>query len=98
MKWYSFSCSVPNPPGPIMVASQTVESINFTWPFPEDMDYNQYNFTVSSFRGLFSTKNNWFLLANLQSGSYYNISVVTVGVWNYESTEVIAENYTSECD
>ncbi|XP_049928086.1 receptor-type tyrosine-protein phosphatase eta isoform X2 [Epinephelus moara] len=88
------NATFPNPPGPIMVESQTVKSINFTWPSPEDMDHNQYNFTVSSFNGSSLTGNNWFLLNNLQSGSPYNISVVTVGVRNYESTAVTTENYT----
>ncbi|XP_078024164.1 receptor-type tyrosine-protein phosphatase eta isoform X8 [Epinephelus lanceolatus] len=88
------NATFPNPPGPIMVESQTVKSINFTWPSPEDMDHNQYNFTVSSFNGSSLTGNNWFLLDNLQSGSPYNISVVTVGVMNYESTAVTTENYT----
>lgn len=96
MKLYSFSCSVPNPPGAIMVASQNVTSINFTWPFPEDMNHNHYNFTVSSLKGSILIENNWFLLDNLQSGSPYNISVVTVGMRNSESTAVTATNYTSE--
>ncbi|XP_031138584.1 receptor-type tyrosine-protein phosphatase eta isoform X2 [Sander lucioperca] len=45
------NATFPNPPGPIMVTSQTVKSINFTWPIPNGMDYNQYNFSVSSFNG-----------------------------------------------
>lgn len=81
-----------------MVASQTVESINFTWPFPEDMNHSQYNFSVSSLNGPLLIQNNWFLLDGLQSGSPYNISVVTVGVQSYESTAVTAINYTSEWD
>ncbi|XP_078113681.1 receptor-type tyrosine-protein phosphatase eta-like isoform X1 [Sander vitreus] len=85
------NATFPNPPGPIMVTSQTVKSINFTWPFPNGMDYNQYNFSVSSFT---LSGKNWFLLDNLQSGSLYNISVVTEGVLNYQSTAVTAENYT----
>ncbi|XP_044047807.1 receptor-type tyrosine-protein phosphatase eta-like isoform X3 [Siniperca chuatsi] len=88
------SYTIPNPPGPIMVEFQSVQSINFTWPFPEDMDQNQCNFSVSSFKGSIVIENNWFLLDNLQSGSPYNISVVTVSVGNYKSTEVTAENYT----
>ncbi|XP_049429858.1 receptor-type tyrosine-protein phosphatase eta [Epinephelus fuscoguttatus] len=88
------NATFPNPPGPIMVESQTVKSINFTWPSPEDMDHNQYRFRVSSFNGSSVTENNWFLLDDLQSGSPYNISVVTVGEENYESTAVTTENYT----
>ncbi|KAM9854710.1 receptor-type tyrosine-protein phosphatase eta-like [Aulostomus maculatus] len=59
--------TIPNPPGPITVDFQTMESINFTWPPPDDMDHNQYNFSVSS---------------------------IKVGLLGYESTSVIAENYT----
>lgn len=96
VKLNSLCCSVPSPPGNITVVSQTVHSINFTWPFPEDMDHQQYNFSVFTFNGSFVTENNWFVLDNLQSGSQYNISVVAVGVFSYESTRVIAENYTSK--
>lgn len=81
-----------------MVESQSVESINFTWPFPDYMNHQQYSFSVSSFNGSFLTNNNWFLLDSLQSGSPYNISVVTVGVLDYKSTAVTARNYTSKCD
>lgn len=94
---YSFSCSVPNPPGAITVESQTVNSITFTWPRPVDMNHRQYNFSVSHARGSNRTENNSFLLDNLQSGSPYNITVVTVGVMEYESTAVTTENYTSKC-
>ncbi|XP_022610174.1 receptor-type tyrosine-protein phosphatase eta isoform X3 [Seriola dumerili] len=88
------NATLPNPPGPITVESQTVESINFTWPVPEDMDHNKYNFSVSTVNGSYLTENNWFLLDRLESGSPYNISVVTVGVYGYESTAVTAQNYT----
>ncbi|XP_028442176.1 receptor-type tyrosine-protein phosphatase eta [Perca flavescens] len=88
------NATFPNPPGPIMVTSQTVKSINFTWPFPNDMDSNQYNFSVSSFNGSLISGNNFFLLDNLQSGSLYSISVVTEGVLNYQSTAVTTKNYT----
>lgn len=60
------------------------------------MDHKQYNFTVSTVNGNFITKNSWFLLDNLQSGTLYNISVATVGVFNYESTPVVASSYTSK--
>lgn len=94
---YSFSCSVPNPPGAITVESQTVNSITFTWLRPLGMNHRQYNFSVSHARGSNLTENNSFLLDNLQSGSPYNITVVTVGVMEYESTAVTTENYTSKC-
>lgn len=83
-----------------MVDDQTVSSINFTWPLPEGMDHNQYNFSVSSIDtnsiNSVVTKNNWFLLKNLESGSPYEVSVVTVGLWGYESTGVTTKNYTSK--
>lgn len=76
--------------------SQNIHSINFSWPLPDYMDHQQYNFTVFSFKGSFITKNNWFLLDGLQSGSLYSISVATLGVSDYESVAVVAENYTSK--
>ncbi|KAM7003473.1 receptor-type tyrosine-protein phosphatase eta-like [Tautogolabrus adspersus] len=84
----------PNPPGTIMVESQTVDSINFTWSLPENMEDLQYNFSVSSTNGSVLVGNSWFLLTNLQSGCPHSISVVTVGVGNYESSAVTAQNYT----
>lgn len=95
---FFLSFSVPNPPGSIFVESQNIHHINFSWPLPENMDHQQYNFTVSSFNGSVITKNNWFLLDNLQSGSLYNISVATLGVSDYESVAVVAESYTSKFD
>ncbi|CAG5958272.1 unnamed protein product [Menidia menidia] len=88
------NATFPNPPGPITVAFETVNSINFTWERPENMGHDQYNFTVSSGAANNLTGNNWFLLENLLSGSPYSISVITIGVWGYTSTEVTAENYT----
>ncbi|XP_041852414.1 receptor-type tyrosine-protein phosphatase eta isoform X9 [Melanotaenia boesemani] len=88
------NATFPNPPGVITVDFQTVQSINFTWQRPADMDQNQYNFSVSSGNFSNQTTNNWYLLENLQSGSPNNISVVTVGVFGYTSTAVTARNYT----
>ncbi|XP_019749602.1 receptor-type tyrosine-protein phosphatase eta-like isoform X3 [Hippocampus comes] len=85
------NATFPNPPGPISVELQTVSSINFTWGHPDDMDQNQYKFSVN---GHSMTENNWFLLNNLTSGSPYSISVATLGVMGYKSTEVMANNYT----
>ncbi|XP_034542618.1 tenascin-X-like isoform X4 [Notolabrus celidotus] len=88
------NATFPTSPGPIMVDSQTVDSINFTWSSPEDMDHRQYNFSVSISKGSVLTANTWFVLENLKSGNLYNISVVTVGAMDYESEAATAENYT----
>ncbi|XP_062276922.1 receptor-type tyrosine-protein phosphatase eta [Scomber scombrus] len=88
------NATFPNPPGLITVKLQTVDSIKFSWAFPEDMDHSPYNFSVSTVKGSVIIQDNWFLLSGLQSGTPYNISVVTVGVQNHESTAVTAENYT----
>ncbi|XP_034032788.1 receptor-type tyrosine-protein phosphatase eta isoform X2 [Thalassophryne amazonica] len=88
------NATFPNPPGPITVTSQTPQSINFTWAFPEDMDNDQYNFTVFSLPNQHLTKNNWFLLKDLQSGTPYQISVWVVAVLEYQSTNVMTTNYT----
>jgi len=60
------------------------------------MDHNQYNFSVSGDNIDNLTENNWVLLENLQSGSPYSISVVTVGVLGYTSTAVTVESDTRE--
>ncbi|XP_067357782.1 receptor-type tyrosine-protein phosphatase eta [Channa argus] len=88
------NATFPNPPGLITVVSQTVNSINFTWSSPVGMASNSYNFIVSTIKGSFLIQNNWFLLDNLQSGTPYNISVVTVAWLNYTSTAVTTQNYT----
>ncbi|XP_061578753.1 receptor-type tyrosine-protein phosphatase beta-like [Cololabis saira] len=88
------NATLPTPPGPITVDYQTVSSINFTWSLPDGMNHSQYNFSVSNSSGSYVTKDTWFLLKHLESGSPYQISVVTVGVWGYESTTVTTENYT----
>lgn len=62
------------------------------------MEHQQYSFLVSSVHGQHLTNQTRFLLDALESGSPYNISVVTVGVLNYLSTEVTAVNYTSKWD
>lgn len=60
------------------------------------MDYNQYTFIVFTVNSSFLVTNNSYLLPSLQSGSPYNLSVVTLGVLNYTSTAVTTQNYTSE--
>lgn len=95
---YYLSYSVPNPPGPIIVESQTVHSINFTWPFPDNMDLQQYSFIVYTLNSRNQTDNNFFLLDELQSGSSYTITVTTESVFNYESTAVTALGFTSKYD
>ncbi|XP_057692294.1 receptor-type tyrosine-protein phosphatase eta isoform X2 [Corythoichthys intestinalis] len=85
------NATFPNPPGPVRVDLQTVHSINFTWNPPDDMDHNQYNFSV---KGVSIGPQKWFFLSGLQSGTSNSISVVTIGVLGYRSTEVQATNYT----
>ncbi|XP_042083353.1 receptor-type tyrosine-protein phosphatase H [Haplochromis burtoni] len=88
------NATFPNPPRSITVQSQTVNSINFTWALPQNMNHEGYNFSVTTTNNNFVTKDNWFLLGNLPSGSPFNISVVTVGVMGYKSTSVTTVNYT----
>ncbi|XP_055365802.1 receptor-type tyrosine-protein phosphatase eta [Betta splendens] len=88
------NATFPNPPGPITVVSQTVYSINFTWQYPGGMDYSQYSFIVFTANSSVLITSNSYLLASLQPGSLYNISVVTLGILSYTSTAVTAQNYT----
>ncbi|XP_056138392.1 receptor-type tyrosine-protein phosphatase eta [Lampris incognitus] len=88
------NATFPNPPGPIMVKSQTPESINISWALPEGMELIDHNFTVFYTNQKNTTTNNWFLLENLQSGTAYNITVITIGVNGYQSTPVTIKNYT----
>ncbi|XP_047452257.1 receptor-type tyrosine-protein phosphatase beta isoform X4 [Mugil cephalus] len=88
------NATFPNPPGPITVESQTVSSINFTWPRPENMNQIPHNFSVSTLSATKTTPDSWYLLDSVSSGTPYDISVVTVGVLGFESTAVTARNYT----
>lgn len=84
-----------------MVESQTVHSINFTWPFPDNMELQQYSFIVYTLNSQNLTDNNFFLLDELQSGSSYTINVTTVttvDMLTYESTPVTALGFTSKYD
>lgn len=80
-------CAVPNPPGPLQVESQTTDSINVSWSSPTLSEYS-VKFTVSYLNLTQSTEKKWFLLEKLESGTLYNISVVTVGPLDYQSTMV----------
>ncbi|XP_076026454.1 receptor-type tyrosine-protein phosphatase eta-like isoform X2 [Genypterus blacodes] len=89
------NATIPTPPGPIMVDSQTTDSITFSWALPEDMELNQYNFSVYSNNQDSLTQNiNSITLQNLSSGTAYSISVATVGSNHYQSTVVMTQNYT----
>ncbi|XP_052336590.1 titin-like isoform X1 [Oncorhynchus keta] len=88
------NATYPNPPGGIMVVDQTTGSINISWARPLDMDLGQYSFSVFHLDRQNLTEHNWTLLKNLQSGRLYNISVVTVGPFDYQSTVVTTANST----
>ncbi|KAJ8343213.1 hypothetical protein SKAU_G00305420 [Synaphobranchus kaupii] len=75
---------------------QTTDSITISWGWPQDMDWGQYSFIIfyqDHPNGKTLTSNRT-VLANLTSGTLYNISLVTVGPMNYQSTAVTAEIYT----
>ncbi|XP_029614036.1 receptor-type tyrosine-protein phosphatase eta-like [Salmo trutta] len=88
------NATYPNPPGTQMVEDQTTGSINISWARPLDMDLGQYRFSVFHLGQHNLTEHNWILLENLQSGTLYNITVVTVGPLDYQSTAVTTANYT----
>ncbi|XP_042150857.1 receptor-type tyrosine-protein phosphatase eta isoform X1 [Oncorhynchus tshawytscha] len=88
------NATYPNPPGGIMVVDQTTGSINISWARPLDMDLGQYSFSVFHLDRQNLTEHNWTLLKNLQSGTLYNISVVTVGPFDYQSTVVTTAKST----
>ncbi|XP_071005104.1 receptor-type tyrosine-protein phosphatase eta-like [Oncorhynchus clarkii lewisi] len=88
------NATYPNPPGGIMVVDQTTGSINISWARPLDMDLGQYSFSVFHLDRQNLTEHNWTLLKNLRSGTLYNISVVTVGPFDYQSTVVTTANST----
>ncbi|XP_059916132.1 receptor-type tyrosine-protein phosphatase eta isoform X3 [Gadus macrocephalus] len=88
------NATFPNPPGPLTVESQTTHSINVSWSSPTDEKPGQYNFSVSYLNRTKSTENSWFLLEDLESGTLYNITVVTVGPLGLQSEMVSTSNST----
>ncbi|XP_056455026.1 fibronectin isoform X2 [Gadus chalcogrammus] len=88
------NATFPNPPGPLTVESQTINSINVSWSSPTDEKPGQYNFSVSYLNRTKSTENSWFLLEDLKSGTLYNITVVTVGPLGLQSEMVSTSNST----
>ncbi|KAJ8343214.1 hypothetical protein SKAU_G00305430 [Synaphobranchus kaupii] len=91
------TATYPNPPGAIHAEEQTTDSITISWGWPQDMDWGQYSFIIfhqDHPNGQTLTSNRT-VLANLTSGTLYNISLVTVGPMNYQSTAVTAEIYTN---
>uniref|UniRef100_A0A8C7J8E2 protein-tyrosine-phosphatase n=1 Tax=Oncorhynchus kisutch TaxID=8019 RepID=A0A8C7J8E2_ONCKI len=88
------NATYPNPPGTQKVEDQTTGSINISWARPLDMDLGQYRFSVFYLGQHNLTEHNWILMENLQSGTLYNITVVTVGPLDYQSTAVTTAGIT----
>ncbi|XP_064169872.1 receptor-type tyrosine-protein phosphatase beta-like [Anguilla rostrata] len=91
------NATYPNPPGAIHAEEQTTDSITISWGRPQGMDLGQYSFIIfyqPHQNGQNETTNNTAVLGNLTSGTLYNISVVTVGPMDYQSSAATAGIYT----
>ncbi|KAL0968000.1 hypothetical protein UPYG_G00260820 [Umbra pygmaea] len=88
------NATYPNLPGAITVQNQTNNSINISWTPPMGMNQVPYTFSVFNQGQQNQTNSSWFLWNNLQSGTPYNISVVTVAAFNYQSPPVMMLIYT----
>ncbi|XP_055011887.1 receptor-type tyrosine-protein phosphatase eta [Boleophthalmus pectinirostris] len=91
----SCNATFPNPPRNLKVSLQTLNSLNFTWDTPEDMQPDQYHFNVSIDNKTKTPQNHAGITEeNLQSGTPHKITVITVGVNDFRSEEVTAVAYT----
>ncbi|XP_040183982.1 receptor-type tyrosine-protein phosphatase beta-like isoform X1 [Rana temporaria] len=86
----------PTPPGIITFPIIGTKNVTLSWGDPVDMtgvvkSYNIYWNTSSPsiIAGTVTSNTTSVTLQNLTSGTNYTISVVTVGVWGYQSTAVI---------
>ncbi|XP_058858760.1 phosphatidylinositol phosphatase PTPRQ-like [Acipenser ruthenus] len=93
------NATYPNAPGSISNDSKTNSSISLSWGSPVSMDPNSFNFSVtyssnaSDSKTLVTTNTN-VQLSNLQSGTLYNMSVVTNGVMGFQSAAVTQSTST----
>ncbi|MGH0133651.1 UNVERIFIED_CONTAM: hypothetical protein FKN15_073418, partial [Acipenser sinensis] len=93
------NATYPNAPGSISNDSKTTSSISLSWGSPVSMDPNSFNFSVTynsnaSNSKTLMTMNTSVQLSNLQSGTLYNMSVVTNGVMGFQSAAVTQSTST----
>lgn len=84
--------SDPNKPGELKEVSKSTGSLLLHWAEAPNMTSGSFNYSLTYWPYLnsnqFSTRNNTFLLNNLQSGTSYNVSVATVGPMGFKSESV----------
>ncbi|XP_067849831.1 receptor-type tyrosine-protein phosphatase eta isoform X1 [Heptranchias perlo] len=83
--------TIPSPPGIIVVTNITNSTIEIGWGRPEDMDIGGYNFSVTyqmaqAANTTFSTADNQSRIPDLNSGTQYNITVLTTGPESFISS------------
>ncbi|XP_035250937.1 receptor-type tyrosine-protein phosphatase eta-like isoform X16 [Anguilla anguilla] len=88
------SATYPNAPGPITVTNKTTNSVAIEWTPAPGMDRGSFSYHVtygSSAHDLKSrdTDLNELTVRGLVSGTPYNISVATVGLFQYASQPVL---------
>ncbi|KAM3608811.1 uncharacterized protein V6R79_005192 [Siganus canaliculatus] len=86
------NATFPNPPGPIEILEKTTSSIKIRWEEAALMDDTsfQYRLTIMPSQGVtfFNPNINNHTFDSLLSGTSYNISILTVGVLDFQSEEV----------
>ncbi|XP_041131973.1 receptor-type tyrosine-protein phosphatase eta-like isoform X2 [Polyodon spathula] len=93
------NATYPNAPGSISSDPKTNSSISLSWGSPVSMDPNSFNFSVTyssnaSDSKTLVTMSTSVQLSNLQSGTLYNMSVVTNGVMGFQSAAVTQSTST----
>ncbi|XP_072526999.1 receptor-type tyrosine-protein phosphatase eta [Salminus brasiliensis] len=90
----------PNKPGGLEVLSRTTDSLLLGWTAAHGMRPGSFNYSLtyqpdSNFT-TYITVNTTFLLTSLLSGTSYNISLSTIGPWNFQSKAVIKYSITTK--
>lgn len=95
-----FSTTVPNPPGPLNITERTTSSLCVQWKTPglmtgaPDISYNISYLSTGTGASSQSTSSLRHNLLSLSSGTFYTITVITVGPQNLGSAPVNTSGYT----
>uniref|UniRef100_A0A8B9HZ24 protein-tyrosine-phosphatase n=1 Tax=Astyanax mexicanus TaxID=7994 RepID=A0A8B9HZ24_ASTMX len=95
-----YMATYPNKPGDIQVLSKTTDTLSLGWTAAVGMRPGSFNYSLTyqpdPSNTTYITPNTSLLLTGLLSGTSYNITLTTVGPWNFRSEAVIRYPITTK--